>query len=55
MKTADVLTRFKNAPKVAKILNVTKQAVYQWGDLVPEAAAFKLLEIEPSLPHKRVS
>lgn len=55
MKTSDVLSRFKNAPKVAKILNVTKQAVYQWGDLVPEAAAFKLLEIEPSLPHKRVS
>ncbi|RSE33405.1 Cro/CI family transcriptional regulator [Acinetobacter junii] len=55
MKTKDVLSQFKNAPRVAKILKVTKQAVYQWGELVPEAAAFKLLEIEPSLPHRRIS
>lgn len=54
MKTSDVLARL-NAPKVARILKITRQAVYQWGELVPEAAAFKLLESEPSLPHKRVS
>lgn len=53
MKTSDVLARF-NAPKVASILKITRQAVYQWGELVPEAAAFKLLESEPTIPHKRV-
>ncbi|MHA3083761.1 Cro/CI family transcriptional regulator [Acinetobacter sp. ANC 5383] len=53
MKTSDVLDRF-NAPKIARILKITRQAVYQWGDLVPEAAAFKLLESCPNLPHKRI-
>ncbi|MCH4245965.1 Cro/CI family transcriptional regulator [Acinetobacter gerneri] len=54
IKTSDVLARF-NAPKIAKILKISRQAVYQWGDLVPEAAAFKLLEQVPELPHKRVA
>ncbi|MFU8927528.1 Cro/CI family transcriptional regulator [Acinetobacter puyangensis] len=54
MKTADVLARF-NAPKIAKVLKITRQAVYQWGELVPEAAAFKLLETEPTLPHRKVA
>ena len=54
MKKADVLARF-NAPKIAKILKITRQAVYQWGDSVPEAAAFKLAEIEPALPHKKIT
>ncbi|MCL6176160.1 Cro/CI family transcriptional regulator [Acinetobacter baumannii] len=53
MKTSDVLARF-NAPKIAKILKISRQAVYQWGEFVPEAAAFKLLEQEPTLPFKRV-
>lgn len=38
-----------------KILKISRQAVYQWGEFVPEAAAFKLLEQEPTLPFKRVS
>ncbi|ELZ1438241.1 Cro/CI family transcriptional regulator [Acinetobacter baumannii] len=54
MKTSDVLARF-NAPKIAKLLKISRQAVYQWGEYVPEAAAFKLLEQEPSLPVRRVS
>lgn len=54
MKTSDVLARL-NAPKIAKILKITRQAVYQWGDLVPEAAAFKLLEKVPEIPYKRVA
>lgn len=54
MKTSDVLALF-NAPKIAKVLKITRQAVYQWGELVPEAAAFKLLEAEPQIPHKRVA
>ncbi|MCG2575174.1 Cro/CI family transcriptional regulator [Acinetobacter sp. ME22] len=54
MKTSDVLARF-NAPKIAQILKITRQAVYQWGELVPEASAFKLLESDPKIPHKRIA
>jgi len=54
MKTSDVLARY-NAPKVAKKLKITRQAVYQWGSLVPEKAAFKLLLDDPRIPHKKVA
>lgn len=54
MKTSDVLAQF-NAPNIAKTLNITRQAVYQWGEFVPEKSAFKLLALNPSLPHKKVS
>jgi hypothetical protein len=39
----------------SQTLKISRQAVYQWGEYVPEAAAFKLLEQEPTLPVKRVS
>lgn len=54
MKTSDVLARL-NAPKVAKTLKITRQAVYQWGDLVPEKSAFKLLITDPNIPHQKVA
>lgn len=54
MKTRDVLARF-NAPKIAKKLKITRQAVYQWGETVPEKSAFKLLEVDPAIPHLRVA
>ncbi len=54
MKTCDVLAR-SSAPKVAKILKITRQAVYQWGDFVPEKSAFKLLVTDPEIPHVKVT
>ena len=54
MKTSDVLARF-NAPKVAQTLKITRQADYQWGELVPEKSAFKLLAVDPSIPHQKVA
>ncbi len=54
MKTSDVLARH-NAPKVAETLKITRQAVYQWGDLVPEKSAFKLLLADPQIPHRKVA
>lgn len=54
VKTTDVLQRM-NAPKVGEMLNITRQAVYQWGEYVPESAAFKLIKFFPDLPHKYVS
>lgn len=53
MKTSDVLTRF-TAPNIAKTLKITRQAVYQWGEFVPEASAFKLLIVDPKIPHQKI-
>ena len=54
VKTKDAL-KFMKAPAIGKALKITRQAVYQWGDLVPEASAFKLITIKPEIPHKHVA
>lgn len=54
VKKTDVLQRM-NAPKVSEVLNITRQAVYQWGETIPESSAFKLIKVFPDLPHKYVS
>lgn len=54
VKKVDVLDRMK-APKIGKTLSITRQAVYQWGETIPETAAFKLIKILPDLPHKFVA
>lgn len=45
MKTQDVLDRFGTATAVARELGVSKQAVSQWGELVPPASAALLEKI----------
>lgn len=43
VKTADVLKHFDNSTHaVAKALGITRQAVEQWGENVPETSAYKL-------------
>lgn len=60
MKTADVLEHFDNdIYKVAEVLGITRQAVEQWGEVVPERSAYKLqvltndkLKVDPALYRK---
>ena len=43
VKTADVLKHFDDSTHaVAKALGITRQAVEQWGENVPETSAYKL-------------
>lgn len=56
MKTADVVRHFGNRVKTAKALGVTKSAVSQWGEVVPERIAYKTqiitggaLRVDPSV------
>lgn len=51
MKKEDALKTFRSPSGIAKAIGVTKQAVSQWGDTVPEASALKLLRVNPSIPH----
>ena len=41
MKKSDVVTHFGNEVKTAEALDVTKQAVNGWGDVIPEGMAYK--------------
>ena len=43
MKKSKVLAHFNQSPTaVAEALEITKQAVNDWGDIVPEGSAYKL-------------
>lgn len=59
MLKTDVVTFFGNQTETAKRLGVTKSAVSQWGDLVPEHIAYRaqyesggVLKVEPSVYYK---
>jgi len=51
MKTADAIEAFKNKSGIAKALGISKQAVSQWGEMVPETSALKLLRLDPAIRH----
>lgn len=42
MKTAHAIRFYGSVAKLADALNITPQAVYDWGDLVPRGRAFEL-------------
>jgi len=42
VKTADAIRFYGSVAKLADALNITPQAVYDWGDLVPRGRAFEL-------------
>lgn len=45
MKKVDVIRHFGTASKVAAALGISRAAVAQWGERVPEGAAYKLESI----------
>ncbi|WP_411684269.1 Cro/CI family transcriptional regulator [Acinetobacter indicus] len=53
MKTSDAVKAFKSKAKVASAIGISKQAVSQWGDTVPEASALKLLRVDPTISHSQ--
>lgn len=42
MRKADAIGHFGSGQAVAEALGITKGAVSQWGDVVPEGSAYKL-------------
>lgn len=42
MTLEDALRHFGNKAEIARALNITPAAVYQWGDKLPELRAFQL-------------
>ena len=46
------LLQVEKATGIAKMLGISKSAVSQWGEIIPELSAKKLLELNPKLPHQ---
>lgn len=60
MKKADVVKHFKSETQAAAALEVTKQAVNGWGDIIPEGMAYKAqvitggaLKVDPAVYRKQ--
>lgn len=62
MLKADVLSHFShNGAEVARAIGITKSAVSQWGEIIPEAMAYRLervtdgaLKVDPALYEPRI-
>ena len=53
MNTSDAIKAFNSKAGIAKAIGISKQAVSQWGEVVPEVSALKLLRIDPTIKHKQ--
>jgi len=54
MKTIDAIEHFGSKRKLAQALDVSTQAIYKWGEIIPALRAYQLqditdgeLEVEP--------
>ena len=46
MKTSDILPHFNNSIReLANALGITREAVYQWGETVPQLRAYQIREL----------
>jgi DNA-binding transcriptional regulator YdaS (Cro superfamily) len=61
MRKSDVLLFFKNGSKTARALGITKSAVSQWPDTIPEAMAYRAqaaskgkLKVDPTVYQKNL-
>lgn len=45
MRTSDVLAYYRTATAAARAVGVTKSAVSQWGEFVPEGKAYRYQKI----------
>ena len=55
MRTADVINLYGSTLEAGRVLGISRQAVDQWGEVVPEGSAYKLqvitggrLQVDPS-------
>jgi transposase-like protein len=63
MRTTDVINHFgRSVSATAQAFGITRSAVYQWGELVPERIAWKaqiltggVLRVDPSLYARKAS
>lgn len=52
IKTVDAISAYTDAATLARCLGVSRSAVSQWGECVPEVSARGLIILKPEIPHK---
>ena len=60
MKKDDAVSFYGTDAELARVLDITRQAVGKWGDVIPEGVAYKLqvltggrLKVDTSLYHSK--
>ena len=53
VKKSDAVRAYGSKAKLAKTLGVTRQAISQWGDYLPELQAMRLIFINDTIPHQQ--
>lgn len=51
IKTTDAIAAYTDAASLARCLGVSRAAISQWGENVPEISARGLLILKPDIPH----
>ncbi|CAP01812.1 putative bacteriophage regulatory protein [Acinetobacter baumannii SDF] len=51
IKTEDAIDAYNGAANLARSLGVSRAAISQWGEYVPEVSARGLVILQPSIPH----
>lgn len=49
MRKQDVIEEYGGPAEVARVLGVSKQAVYRWGEIIPERRAARLSKLNKKL------
>lgn len=49
MRKQDVIEEYGGPAEVARVLGVSKQAVYRWGEIIPERRAARLGKLNKKL------
>lgn len=52
IKTVDAIAFYGDAANLARNLGVSRSAISQWGEIVPEVSARGLLILAPSILHE---
>lgn len=52
IKTLDAIAFYGDAASLARSLGVSRSAISQWGEYVPEVSARGLLILSPNIPHE---
>lgn len=52
IKTSDAIKHFKNASRLADEIEITPQAINQWGEYVPDPSVGKIMAVIPNISYE---
>ncbi|WP_407410708.1 Cro/CI family transcriptional regulator [Acinetobacter sp.] len=52
IKTSEAIKHFKNASRLADEIEITPQAINQWGEYVPDPSVGKIMAVIPNISYE---